>query len=96
MTAGYSQGAFFIMEGKEVCGIEFQGKLEGVFMNVRSVLRIIAGSVKDLPGDDSEGSWDGPELSAILEDVLEAAEGRLQDAFMELAAGAGQALYRKS
>lgn len=54
--------------------IELRDKMEGALMNLHSMVRLVRESEE----------WDGAELSAILDDVLEATEKRLKEAFMEL------------
>ena len=56
--------------------IELRDKMDGALMNLKSMVRLVRESEE----------WDGAELSAILDDVLEATEKRLREAFMELVA----------
>ncbi len=65
---------FFKEEEREMSGFELRDKVEGALMNLKSMVRLVCESQE----------WDGPELSAILDDVLEATEKRLKEAFMEL------------
>lgn len=57
---------------KEVAILDLEDKIDMGLANLKSMVRVIG---------DSDRKWDGPELSSILDDLVEGATGRLKKMF---------------